>query len=348
MEYMEKLLSLVVPTYNMEKYIARCLDTVTDDSIPATLEVIVVNDGSTDNSLGIIREYEKKRPDIITVIDKANGHYGSCINAALAIAKGKYLRMLDADDWMDTQALAELLKRLETCDTDLFVTLRTEYRVKKNGEVDIKKFPFDTVEYNKVYKMQDFEIEAYAKGREFNMHSMAYRTEILREVGLKHIEGICYTDIQYCFLPIDRIKDFIVFDLYLYYYFIGRGDQSTSARSLIRNYSHVLKVISFVLDYMDKSYARNSVITVSNQRYFLSEIYNMFINSLRWHKPLTEEEYAVVEDIVTRAEKYGAECKIMKKFYFIPYRVGRNRKLLNMTLSSYQNIHFQKKKRFLR
>ena len=191
-----KLLSLVVPTYNMEKYIARCLDTVTDAIVPSTLEVIVVNDGSKDKSLEIIRSYEKKRPDIITVIDKANGHYGSCINAALAIAKGKYFRMLDADDWFDTKALVELLRRLETCDTDLFVTLRTEYRVKKNGSVDIKKFPFNTVEYNKVYQMQEFEIEPHVVGREFNMHSMAYKTEILRKVGLKHIEGICYTDIQ--------------------------------------------------------------------------------------------------------------------------------------------------------
>lgn len=341
-----KLLSLVVPTYNMEKYIARCLDTVTDAIVPSTLEVIVVNDGSKDKSLEIIRSYEKKRPDIITVIDKANGHYGSCINAALAIAKGKYFRMLDADDWFDTKALVELLRRLETCDTDLFVTLRTEYRVKKNGSVDIKKFPFNTVEYNKVYQMQEFEIEPHVVGREFNMHSMAYKTEILRKVGLKHIEGICYTDIQYCFLPIDRIKDFIVFDLYLYYYFIGRDDQSTSAVSLLRNYQHVVKVISFVLDYMDKSYSNNSEITVSNQRYFLSEIYNMFINSLRWHKPLTDDEYSVVENIIVRAEKYKAESKIMKKFYFKPYKIIKSRKVLNMIIASYQRVHFQKKKRF--
>lgn len=341
-----KLLSLVVPTYNMEKYLARCLDTVTDAKVPSTLEVIVVNDGSKDKSLEIIRSYERKRPDIITVIDKPNGHYGSCINAALAVANGKYFRMLDADDWFDTDALVELLKRLETCDTDLFVTLRTEYRVKNNGSVEIKKFPFSTVEYNKIYQMQEFEIEPHVVGREFNMHSMAYKTEVLRKVGLKHIEGICYTDIQYCFLPIDRIKDFIVFDLYLYYYFIGRDDQSTSAVSLLRNYQHVIKVITFVLDYMDKSYSNNSEITVSNQRYFLSEIYNMFINSLRWHKPLTDDEYSVVENIIVRAEKYKADSKIMKKFYFKPYKLIKSRKVLNMIIASYQRVHFQKKKHF--
>lgn len=342
-----KLLSLVVPTYNMEKYIARCLDTVTDAAVPPTLEVIVVNDGSKDRSLEIIRNYEKKRPDIITVIDKANGHYGSCINAALPVAKGKYFRMLDADDWVDTDALVELLGRLENCDTDLFVTLRTEHRVRKDGTVNIKKFPFSTVEYNKVYQMQEFDIASHATGREFNMHSMAYKTEILRKVGLKHIEGICYTDIQYCFLPIDRIKDFIVFDLYLYHYNIGREDQSTSAVSLIRNYQHVVKVLGFVLDYMDQSYSEDrNRITVANQGYFLSEIFDMFINCLRWHKPFSEEEYRQVEDFIVRAEKYGAKSRIIGKSYFKPYKLFRNRKVLNAIICSYQKIHYRKRRRF--
>lgn len=341
-----KLLSVVVPTYNMEKYIARCLDTVTANIIPSTLEVIVVNDGSKDKSLEIIREYEKKRPDIITVIDKPNGHYGSCINAALSIAKGKYFRMLDADDWFDTNALVELLKRLETCDTDLFLTLRTEHRVKSNNTIKILQFPFNSIEYNEIYQMQDFEIEKYVTGREFNMHSMAYKTEILRKVGLKHIEGICYTDIQYCFLPIDRIKDFIVFDLYLYHYFIGRNDQSTSAISLTRNFQHILKVISFVLDYMDKSYNNNDKIKVSNQKYFLSEIFNMFIGSLRWHNQFTKDEYLVVEDIITRSNKYMVRSKTLNKFYFKPYKIFKKREILNITIKLYQNIHFQKRFRY--
>ena len=76
-----KILSIVIPTYNMEKYLPACLDSVTDELVSDRLEVIVVNDGSTDGSLDIIRRYEQKRPDLIKVIDKANGHYGSCVNA---------------------------------------------------------------------------------------------------------------------------------------------------------------------------------------------------------------------------------------------------------------------------
>ena len=72
----------------------------------------------------------------------------------------------------------------------------------------------------------------------------------------------------------------------------------------------------------------------------------MFINSLRWHKPLTDDEYSVVENIIVRAEKYKADSKIMKKFYFKPYKLIKSRKVLNMIIASYQRVHFQKKKRF--
>ena len=179
-------------------------------------EIIIVNDGSKDGTLKIAKGYEERLPDVVKVIDKPNGHYGSCINAALEIAAGRYFRILDADDWMDTTALVELLRRLEDCDTDLFVTLRCEYKSDKDGGGGgrVTRFPMPDVEYNKVYDMADFDIARHAPGDEFNMHSMAYKTEILREVGLRHIEGICYTDFQFCFLPIDRIKDFVVFDLY--------------------------------------------------------------------------------------------------------------------------------------
>ncbi len=85
-----KLLTLVIPTYNMEKYLTKCLESVTAPCIPPTLEVIVVNDGSKDRSLDIMKAFQQKRPDIIRIIDKENGHYGSCINAGLQLAKGKY------------------------------------------------------------------------------------------------------------------------------------------------------------------------------------------------------------------------------------------------------------------
>ena len=171
-----KLLTLVIPTYNMEKYLTKCLESVTAPCIPPTLEVIVVNDGSKDRSLDIMKAFQQKRPDIIRIIDKENGHYGSCINAGLQMAKGKYFRPLDADDWMDTEVLSKLLNVLKNCDTDLFITLRTEYKIDKNNRHIVTHFPFRNVEYNKIYDISSFNISEHTYGDEFNMHSMTYKT----------------------------------------------------------------------------------------------------------------------------------------------------------------------------
>ena len=117
---MGKILSIIVPTYNMQDYLNRCLQSLIVDS--QLLEVLVINDGSKDNSLSIALEYEKAYPNIFRVIDKDNGNYGSCINKGLHEATGKYVKILDADDQFNTQSLELLLKKASTNDVDAFIT----------------------------------------------------------------------------------------------------------------------------------------------------------------------------------------------------------------------------------
>lgn len=334
----EKLLTLVVPTYNMERYIARCLNSVTEQHIPESLEVIVVNDGSKDGSLDIIRSFEKTRPDIITVIDKPNGHYGSCVNAGLKVATGKYFRMLDADDWVDTDALITLLDNLKTCDADLVVTLRTEHITDKIKGSYVKTFPLGTVEYGKTYDARTFDIAAHTRKHEFNMHSMTYKTDVLRQIGLRHIEGVCYTDLQYCFLPIDRIKSLVVYDLYLYQYFIGRDDQSTSAVSLRRNFSHICKVLRCSLDYM-KNCRNLDEITLRNQHYFTKEAVDIFLASLRIQEQIAPEDYPAILGILNDIQQLNIRSKLYNKFYFKLWRRFKARRTLALTVRLYQRIH---------
>ncbi|WP_455672361.1 glycosyltransferase family 2 protein [Phocaeicola sp.] len=343
-QHSEKLLTLVVPVYNMEKYISRCLETVTDKSIPDTLEVIVVNDGSKDNSLEIIQTFRDLRPEIIQIVDKENGHYGSCVNAGLKLATGKYFRMLDADDWVNTAALASLLENLKTCDADLVITLRTEYKVGKDGQANIETFPFNTIEYGKAYDIQSFDITAHAKRREFNMHSMTYKTEILRQIGLKHIEGICYTDLQYCFLPIDRIKDFIVYDLYLYNYFIGRDEQSTSVTSLARNLPHINKVLRCMFDYLRTCKPVNEI-THKNQHYFLLEAVEIYVVSLRMQSHVSEEDYPDILSVLDDIQSSDIQSRIFNKIYFTPWKRLKTRWALNMTVFIYRLVHYRKLKK---
>ncbi len=340
-----KLLTLVIPTYNMEKYLTKCLNSVTAPCIPSSLEVIVVNDGSKDASLEIMKEFQQKRPDIIRIIDKKNGHYGSCINIGLQMAKGKYFRPLDADDWMDTNALSKLLNILKECDTDLFITLRTEYKIDKNNNHTVTGFPFNNVKYNKIYDIASFQISAHAYGDEFNMHSMTYKTEVLRQVNLHHIEGICYTDFQYCFLPIDRIRNFIIFDLYLYYYFIGREEQSTNVLSIKRNFSHICEVLIFMIQHLDSQNHPNPTI-LANQIYFINKALDIYITSLRWQKHITEQEYQTIFSIIDAVDRYHIPNRILNKSYFRLWRRLKTLKALNFTLTIYRWVHFRKFKVF--
>ena len=128
-----KVLTISIAAYNVEKFINQTLDSLIDERIMDDLEIIVVNDGSSDNTLAIAKEYERKYPDSFIIIDKENGGYGSTINSSLKIASGKYYKLLDGDDWYDTDNVVSLINALKTCNADLVVTPYIEF-VDDNGE----------------------------------------------------------------------------------------------------------------------------------------------------------------------------------------------------------------------
>lgn len=234
----EKLLSVVIPTYNMQAYLRRCLDSVTREDVPSSLELIVVNDGSTDGSLAIMQEYAEKRPDIVNIIDKPNGHYGSCVNAALKVATGKYFRILDADDWLDTDGLIELLKDLEQTNSDIVVVpykkhYRTHSRVFAVKNIQFKE-QYDICE-EPVWKSQRFDC--------FLMHSVIYKLSIIKKSKLKMTEGICFTDTEYLIYPSNYANSITFFEKVLYNYDLTREGQSIDPSGAMKNHKDIYTVI---------------------------------------------------------------------------------------------------------
>ena len=137
---MNKILTIIIPTYNMEKYLRRCLDSlIIDEEGMKQLEVLVINDGSKDSSSQIAHEYQDKYPDTYRVIDKENGNYGSCINRGLKEATGKYVKVLDADDWFDTKNFRLYFSDLSKVDVDLVVN---DFVIVNEKNVVTKKFKF--------------------------------------------------------------------------------------------------------------------------------------------------------------------------------------------------------------
>lgn len=243
---MNKLISIVVPTYNMEKWLRRCLNSflIQDENIFNLIEVIIVNDGSKDASLSIALEYKEKYPQVFVVIDKLNGNYGSCINAALEIAKGTYFRILDADDFLNKDSLKTLVEYIKSV-TNYPDMIITGYQCDiPNKPSKVLKFK-QQVEYGEVYPVANFDFKKY--NMIFVMHSITYRLNILKEVQLHHLEGISYTDSEYCFYPLYKVKTISFLNIILYRYQLGRDGQTVSDYSYQKNIHHLYLIMDRML-----------------------------------------------------------------------------------------------------
>ena len=297
----EKLLTLAVPTYNMEKYLARCLDSVLCEN-KEYIEVLVVNDGSKDNSSEIGHHYERQYPDVIRVIDKENGNYGSCVNRALAEATGKYFRMLDADDWCDTNALNLWIENLKTCDADMVLTV-AEDRNDRGELIQILDAP-STVQEGNVYMVDEFDGIKLGYDKLFCSHIVTYKTSILREIGLHLQHGISYTDNEYVFFPLDHVHSVIYYRLPVYQYFVGREGQTTQPEIVMKQAGQIMLVFNRLYKYYDVHKMKLPEAVLNNQRIILCEMLYWIYAPLFW-LPVTNDKRNCLqnmESIVSRDE----------------------------------------------
>lgn len=231
---MSKVLSVCVPSYNMEKYLNRCIDSFLVLEVLNQLEIIIVNDGSTDGTLSIANEYKTKYPQSIVVIDKPNGHYGSCVNASLKVATGKYFRIVDADDWVDSDALVVFVKTLENIDVDCVCSKYTVHNFQENK---LKTIGID-LPSNEILDLNSLSISDKC----IQMHNLTYSLRLLHAINYYQTEGVCYTDTEYVYIPLSRSKNMMFIDVSLYQYFYGRDDQSMNRSVMEKNFMHFIKV----------------------------------------------------------------------------------------------------------
>ena len=239
---MEKLLTLIIPTYNMERYLKKCLDSLLVARNLDCLEVLVVNDGSKDASSAIAHEYSEKYPRSIRVIDKENGNYGSCINRGVAEGCGKYVKILDADDHFDTQVLDDVLEQMKTVDADLFLT--DTVQIHEDGSFVLKN------DFS-IPPMQVVDFGGYTKVDELPMHSIAYKLENVRRLGYRQTEGISYTDTEWAFFPMEAVKTCFYFPKVLYRYLIGRAGQTMAPEVYKRGRSQELIITKRMVEFWD-------------------------------------------------------------------------------------------------
>ncbi len=264
---MNKLLTIIVPSYNMENYLPQCIDSLVVPGFE-NVEVLIINDGSKDRTSEIAHDYERRYPQSVRCIDKTNGNYGSCINCGLKEMTGKYVKILDADDSFDSEDFKVFLERIENLDTDIIIT--NFQTVDSDGRfvAELKySLPSDSL-----FTVDTLLPELTKTG--MHMHTLAYRSGIFREFAYSQTEGISYTDTEWNFIPMHRVATAAFVPVRLYKYLVGRVGQTIDANTTIRNISQLIRVTQRITKF---SNSVSDSIPAAMKTYYHNYIYSMVL-----------------------------------------------------------------------
>ena len=243
-----KLITFAIPSYNSEAYLNRAVDSL----IPfiKDIEIIIVNDGSCDNTLKIANEYKDKYPKDIIVIDKENGGHGSAVNAGLEKAHGLYYKVLDSDDWINYDALNKTIKTIKKLKdkhklVDMFIV---NYVYEKEGDTKVINYN-GILPKDKIFTWND--VSRFKTGEYLLMHSILYKTDMLKATNIKLPLHTFYVDNIYAYYPLPYIHTMYYLDVDFYRYFIGRDDQSVNEANMIKRIDQQLYVTKEMLNFYD-------------------------------------------------------------------------------------------------
>ncbi len=245
MKTMDKWLTITVAAYNAQKYLHRCLRSIAGcGAYLDKIEVLVVNDGSTDGTEEIAQQFAKAYPRSFFVITKKNGGHGSAINKGIQKAHGRYFLVLDADDWLDSEALVELVKTIGCMkDTlpDLISCHYSRVDLETGASTPVRQ---EQVTFRKIYPFAELPVsDVY-----FALASICYRTSLLQSMQLVIQEHTYYADVEYMLLPMPYVETVYFLDLYLYKYFVGNTEQSIYLPTMVKRYAHHNRVMHRVID----------------------------------------------------------------------------------------------------
>ena len=244
-----KLLTFAIPCYNSQDYMEHCIDSILpggDD-----VEILIIDDGSKDRTAEIADVYEAKYPGIVRAIHQENGGHGEAVNAGIRNATGLFFKVVDSDDWVDAEAYQKILKKLKEFaggPTTLDMML-ANYVYEKEGAHHKKVMRQTGFPQDRVFTWSD--IRHFHKGHYILMHSVIYRTELLRACGLELPKHTFYVDNIYVYKPLPHVRTMYYMDVDFYRYFIGRDDQSVNEKVMISRIDQQIRVNKIMIDDVD-------------------------------------------------------------------------------------------------
>lgn len=243
-----KVISFAIPCYNSAEYMDKCIESILP--LGDDIEILIVNDGSTkDNTKEKADEWQEKHPDVIRAIHKENGGHGSAVNTGLENATGRYYKVVDSDDWLDIEAMQPIMTYLRRqCElqdaTDLVIGNYVYEKVYEGTRTVMgykNVFPTDA-------EFTWADTKHFRPSQYLLMHSVIYRTEMLRNMGLKLPENCFYVDNVFVYVPLPKVKTIRYFDVDMYRYFIGREGQSVNEATMMKRIDQQLRVTRTMID----------------------------------------------------------------------------------------------------
>lgn len=246
-----KTISFAVPCYNSAAYMDKCIESLLkcgDD-----IEILIVDDGSTkDDTAAKADEWQERCPGVVRAIHKENGGHGSAVNTGLANATARYFKVVDSDDWLDEVAMVEVMKylrlQMELKDpTDLVIA---NYVYEKVHEGTRTVMRYKNV-FPEGYEFGWDEVGRFGPSQYLLMHSVIYRTELLRDMNLQLPEHCFYVDNIFVYEPLPQVETMYYLDVDMYRYFIGREDQSVNESVMMGRIDQQLRVTRTMIDAVD-------------------------------------------------------------------------------------------------
>ena len=315
-----KYISFVVPCYNSEEYMEKCIKSLLigkDD-----VEIIIIDDGSKDNTGKIADKYQKKYPNIVKAIHQENGGHGEGINVGLKHATGKYFKVVDSDDWLDEDAYKKLLKEIKHIDTDL-VVCNYVYTYTDGRSDQVISFA-NVYDEGRVLTWDD--IHKFSLTQYPSLHSMMYKKSVLDKSNIDLPKHVFYEDNLFIYLPLVNTKTIYYLDLDLYRYYIGRADQSVQESQMIKRSSHQVLVSERVCTAYDLTEIENKKLRklMTRECIFLMTIGVVF-SRLAFNKEGEKQYKELWKSVKEKNPKLYRRMRYfsMATFVSIPGRLGR-------------------------
>jgi glycosyltransferase involved in cell wall biosynthesis len=246
----DRLVSFVIPCYNAAAYMDRCIGSILDGArgFLDRIEIIIVDDGSdADDTAERADWWHAEHPAVVRAVHQENGGHGQAVNTGLAQATGTYFKVVDADDWLDEEVLPLVLVRLKWLAASGLDLLVTNYVYEKLDEGKRKVIRYSSaLPTGHIFGWS--EVGNFKPQQNLLMHAVIYRTQLLRDIGLRLPAHMFYVDNIFVYVPLPAVKRIFFLDTALYHYYIGREGQSVNEATMIRRVDQQLSVTRIMID----------------------------------------------------------------------------------------------------